>query len=161
MRAEQGLRTLELLEDVVVPVHGRLEAVDAGRETLLGRGHRGHDVGGLGPLGGAELLAEAADGGVELAGRDPSVEDRLLIHTVRRRGCVSRAEGRPGLTRGEEGRTSVHLPGVRAGPSSVKGWAARMFGKANRSDVADSEPPWPPRRRNGCGCGPVSHRRRS
>ena len=35
----------------------------AGREALLGRGHRGHDVGSLGTLRGAQLLAEAADGG--------------------------------------------------------------------------------------------------
>jgi hypothetical protein len=36
-----------------VGVHRRIEATDAGRQALLDRGDRGHDIGGLGPLRGA------------------------------------------------------------------------------------------------------------
>jgi hypothetical protein len=46
-----------------VGVHGRLEAVDVGREVVLGRGDSGHDVSSLGALRGRQLLAEAADRG--------------------------------------------------------------------------------------------------
>jgi hypothetical protein len=110
-------------------VHGRLETVDADRETLLGRGDGGHDIGGLGALGGAELVAQAADGGIELAGADTSVEDGWLIHITS--GGASAGRGDAGPDARGEGRTSVHVLGLRLGQAGVKRETSRMFGKAN------------------------------
>jgi hypothetical protein len=59
MSVSSALAPFSCLEDVVMGVHGRLETVDAGGEALLGRGDRGHDVGGLGALGGV-------NGGIDL-----------------------------------------------------------------------------------------------